>query len=100
MSTTQNQGKKYDVGKIRWDLLVWDFINAVASVLTFGAKKYGGNNWQGIDAERYFAALHRHLYQYQSGQKTDTESGLSHLAHAGCNLMFLYFFENKSKKIK
>jgi hypothetical protein len=63
----------------------------VAKVLTFGAAKYGENNWQGLDAfsQRYLAALLRHVFAYGSGEKADPESGLPHLAHAACCALFL-----------
>lgn len=63
----------------------------VARVLTFGAQKYGPNNWQGLaDYEnRYYAALLRHLYAFGGGEAKDPESGLHHLAHAGCCALFL-----------
>jgi hypothetical protein len=37
----------------------------------------------------FFAALLRHLFAWWRGEELDPESGLSHLAHAGCCLMFL-----------
>lgn len=35
----------------------------------------------------------RHLVAYRNGETTDPESGVSHLSHAFCNLMFLRHFE-------
>ncbi|MEN6550212.1 MAG: dATP/dGTP diphosphohydrolase domain-containing protein [Armatimonadia bacterium] len=84
-------GKKYDAGKDRWDLLPLGPVEDVVKILTFGAQKYGPNNWQKLeDAEnRYFAAALRHLAAWRRGEKCDPESGLPHLAHAMCNLTFL-----------
>ena len=89
------EGLKYDTGKLRWDLLQYDCIEDIVKILTFGAEKYGPNNWQGVEPfeDRYFAALMRHLVAYRNGEKIDPESGLSHLAHAGCNIMFLTWYE-------
>jgi len=88
-------GKKYDAGKPRWDLLPLEPIKAVVDVLTFGAKKYAPNNWKKVarPRERYYAALQRHLYAWRLGEKKDPESGLPHLAHALCCLVFLAWFE-------
>ena len=36
-----DQQHKYDGGKVRWDLLLWEEVEDVARVLTFGAAKYG-----------------------------------------------------------
>ncbi len=84
-------GKKYDTGKARWDLIPFRVIALVVQVMTFGASKYGANNWQALeDAEgRYFAACMRHLSAWRLGERTDPESGLPHLSHALCCLVFL-----------
>jgi hypothetical protein len=88
-----NDGIKFDTGKNRLDLIVPEFIEDLGRVLTFGAEKYGPNNWQQlVDSEgRYYAALQRHLLAYKRGEKYDNESGFPHLAHAACNLMFLHW---------
>lgn len=84
-------GKKNDEGKVRFDLLLPQFEEAVAKVLTVGAEKYGANNWQNVEdgESRYYAALRRHINAYYMGEDNDPEDGLSHLAHAACNIMFL-----------
>ena len=89
-----NTGRKDDGGKLRWDLMQWGPLEEIAKVLTFGAKKYGDDNWKIVlQAEggrgRYFAAMVRHISADWLGEKTDPESGLAHLAHAGCCLLFL-----------
>jgi hypothetical protein len=63
----------------------------VAKVLTFGAAKYGENNWQRLEnfSPRYYAAILRHVFAYGGGEATDPESGLPHLAHAACGALFL-----------
>lgn len=90
-------GPKYDTGKLRYDLITPDVTKAMAEVLTFGAEKYAPNSWQLVpDAKRrYTAALMRHFEAYRAGEQLDPESGLSHLSHALCNLMFLQHFEKE-----
>lgn len=62
----------------------------IAKVLDFGAKKYDSWNWsKGIAWSRVYGALLRHLFAWWRGEDRDPESGLSHLAHAGCCLVFL-----------
>lgn len=92
-------GRKDDQEKNRLDLIEPEFIEGVGKVLTFGADKYEPNNWQKVeDAEdRYYAAVLRHLMAWRKGEKTDSESGLSHLDHAACNIMFLQHFEREEK---
>jgi hypothetical protein len=88
-------GKKYDNGKLRWDLLPLGPVEEVVEILTYGAEKYGPNNWQMVEdwRDRYFAALMRHLIAWRKGERDDKESGLPHLAHALCNLTFLRYLE-------
>ena len=90
--------KKDDIGKPMVSLVQAPFILDIAKVLTFGAKKYGKNNWKHIDPQeidRLKDSLLRHTLAYTSGTDIDPESGLSHAAHAACNLMFLHYFEQQ-----
>jgi hypothetical protein len=86
------EGRKDDNAKPRWDLLPMGLVEETVKVLTFGAKKYADNNWMKVANfnERYWAALMRHLVAWRSGEINDPETGLSHLAHAVCNLVFLH----------
>ena len=86
-----SEGRKDDTGKARWDLLPLKATREIVDVLTFGAAKYGANNWQLVEDHeaRYVAALQRHLTAWRLGETCDPESGLHHLAHAGCCLLFL-----------
>lgn len=86
---------KKDHGKPMWDLLPMSSVRSIVGVLTFGAAKYAPEQWQQVpDARRrYFSAMMRHLDAWWGGEKTDTESGLPHLAHAGCCLLFLLWFD-------
>lgn len=58
----------------------------------------GENNWRGVESSRYVSALHRHLYAWMDGETHDSESGLHHLAHAGCNILFLLTFALEKEK--
>lgn len=87
---------KFDNNKPRMDLIEPEFLEGIAKVLTLGASKYAPDSWKTQVAEperRYYAAALRHLMAWKKGEKTDPESGLSHLHHAACNLMFLGFFD-------
>ena len=90
-------GSKFDAGKTRMDLIAPEFVVGISDVLTFGAQKYGARNWEkGMSWSRPFAALMRHMWMWWAGEKSDPETGLSHLHHAGCCLMFLAAFEARS----
>lgn len=83
--------------KPRFDLVPWPAIEEIAEVLTFGAAKYEDNNWaRGARWGRYFAALCRHIFAWWGGEDRDPETGYSHLAHAGCNLIFLMEYSRNS----
>lgn len=88
-----DEGKKADDGKLPFDLLPHDAITEIVKVLQFGAIKYEARNWEkGMHWSRPYAALMRHMYAWWRGQENDPETGLSHLAHAGCCLLFLLSF--------
>lgn len=83
-------GTKHDSGKPMVSLLDSEWLLGTAAVLTFGAKKYAPHNWrQGFPYSRVMDALQRHLLAFNGGQDLDEETGLSHLYHASCCLMFL-----------
>ena len=87
--------KKFDAGKLRWRLLPLRATRKLLEVMEFGAKKYGDNNWRECDdLERYYDAALRHLTEWKEGVARDEESGLTHLAHASCCIMFLSDLEN------
>jgi hypothetical protein len=82
---------KHDSEKPRWDLLPFEAVGAVVRVLTFGARKYSPDGWRLVpeSRRRYFAAAQRHLTAWWQGERTDSESGEHHLAHACACLLFL-----------
>lgn len=90
VKSSWTEGKKFDDGKIRVELLPIRPQLAEAEVLTFGAKKYDDRNWEkGILWSRCYGAALRHLFAWWGGQDNDPETGLSHLAHARCCISFL-----------
>lgn len=91
---------KFDNNKPRMDLIEPEFLEGMAKVLTLGASKYAPDSWKtqvSAPKRRYYAAALRHLVAWKKGEKTDSESGLSHLYHAACNLMFLGYFDAEPK---
>ncbi len=91
---TQNEEKKialkFDSAKPRVDLLPTRALEETAKVLAFGAEKYGENNWRsGFAWSRLIGAALRHLFAFMRGEDCDEETGLSHLAHASCCVLFL-----------
>ncbi len=84
-------GRKDDNGKARFDLVPPSALEQIVQVLNFGAVRYADDNWQKVPQleARYYAALQRHLTAWRKGEMYDSDSGLPHLAHAGCCLLFL-----------
>lgn len=87
-------GRKDDQGKLPYHLLPSDAVEEILRVLDFGAKKYAPRNWEnGMAWSRPFSALMRHMWAWWRGEKADPETGISHLAHAGCCILFLLSYE-------
>ena len=96
---------KNDGCKPRMDLLDPEWLIDVAKVLTFGSHAYDEsqkvyeNNWRqgGMRWGKVYAALQRHLTAFWGGEEIDPETGLSHLAHASCNAMFLHYYARNTR---
>lgn len=94
VAETESGGTKHDQDKTRMDLLPLDVLEGVSQVLGFGAAKYGDYNFaQGMKFSRLLGACLRHLTKWQRGQDQDEESGLNHLDHAICSLIFLRYYQ-------
>ena len=90
---------KFDSGKLRYNLIPPLMTKALASVLTYGAKKYKPDNWKKVDSvDRYWDALYRHLEARRDGEMFDKESKLPHLWHAMANIGFILFLDNQNKE--
>lgn len=88
-------GRKFDQNKPRWGLLPLKPMREIVKVLTFGADKYEEDNWKRVPhaKSRYYDAMLRHITDWKDGEILDPESGYHHLAHAGCCLLFILYFE-------
>lgn len=94
-----DNGVKFDQEKVKMQLLDPTFLEEVAKVFTFGAAKYGENNYKnGLHVSRCLGALDRHLKAFKVLEDNDPETGLSHLAHAACCLQMIYYnYKNKQE---
>jgi len=99
---TPTLGVKYDSSKPRWSLLPWKQTSEVVEVLTLGSEKYADDNWKVVPnaPTRYLDAALRHITAWTAGERTDTETGKSHLAHAVCCLLFMMWFDDNKKDTK
>lgn len=80
-------GTKHDTGKPDLSLVPRGLVDGCARAMMFGVGKYGRDNWRsGFQDSRLLAACLRHVFAYCDGERTDEESGLSHLDHAAFSL--------------
>ena len=83
-------GKRFNQGKVRYDLAPAFAQEQYAKVLTFGSMRYGAHNWEkGMLWSNVLASLERHLQAIKNGEDYDKESGILHSAHIMCNAAFL-----------
>lgn len=63
----------------------------VADVLKLGAAKYQRDLWrtQPMQHTHEIDSVLRHILAFNEGEDLDPETGLNHIAHAICRLMFL-----------
>ena len=97
---TATGGRKFDGGKLQFSLLPPKSVEETIRVLQFGAQKYAVGNWKIVPnaRERYFNAAMRHLWEHHKGEMLDPETGLSHVAHAICCLMFILDLQMESQE--
>ena len=93
----RTQVYKADAGKPRPTLVPVSLMRAVTAVREHGCSKYHDpENWRKVEPQRYRDALYRHWMAYLEGEECDRDSGLPHLWHCTCNLMFLCELEKQA----
>lgn len=74
---------------------------AIGRVLGASIEKYPNdedgmpNWWKGGSYRGFGASTKRHLAKWLAGQELDEESGLPHLWHAACDIMFLISWQER-----
>jgi hypothetical protein len=82
--TVENEkGAKQSKVLYRFDLLDPKAMFEMTRVLEEGAKKYGEDNWRGIDIRDHLNHMIIHAYAYLAGDQSD-----EHLSHIMCRAMF------------
>lgn len=104
MSGIDEKGfKKFDDGKLRWDLVPEDALEEVVKILHAGANRYGDWNWldnaDEVKYTRYINALERHFKDFKRGEDFDNDSGRYQLAHIICNALFMLQYQIMGKGI-
>lgn len=84
-------------GKVPLSWTMRSLMEAVSTVRVYGNNKYKTNaphNWKKVDNKDWYDAALRHLMaaieaERGEGEELDAESGLPHIWHCACCLMFL-----------
>jgi hypothetical protein len=109
MQESKDQTQKKDAGKPRWELLPFECLEGMVKVLTFGAQKYSDGGWKTLmineeGYQRVVGSTRRHQLAMErdgvlaldlnSEGKTDEDhSGLPHIDHLMCNILFIKYYQ-------
>jgi hypothetical protein len=86
-------GKRFNKGKVRYELVPVNGVKLAAKVFAYGAEKYGEDNWRkGLSWKQTLASLERHLVQLKECEDIDLESNHETLGHLICNALMLAEF--------
>lgn len=102
-SLEDKKAVRFDEGKTNWSLMPFEAIEEINKVLEFGVKKYAAWNFiqdGGMNHSRVINSMLRHIFAYMQGEDKDPESGLSHIAHVGCNVVFLLYYNKYPEMFK
>jgi hypothetical protein len=92
----KSKAVKNDAQKPDLSLVPVEFLNEVARAMMDGERKYGRYNYlKGMDWHRLVAAALRHINAFQAGEDNATDSGVSHIGHAGACLCMLAVYVAK-----
>lgn len=101
LSSKSYSAKRFNEGKLRWNLIDWRSVEETIMVLEFGAEKYEPDNWKkGLHREEILESIQRHLVALFKGEEIDPESGLPHTAHIQCNTMFYSYHKRHNSFTK
>lgn len=85
------EGKKFDKGKPRYDLIPPEALEALAQLFAMGAEKYGDRNWEaGMTWGRIYRAMMGHANKFWMGEWLDQEDGQPHLTSVMWCAMVLF----------
>ena len=72
---------------------------AIHYIREYGSKKYKNRGtWKLTDKQEYFKAAERHLDAMKEGEEFAKDSGLPHIWHALCDIMF--YIEKEKTEMK
>lgn len=90
MSDEKFYEAKHDKGKYKPSLIYTSLLEEISKVREHGKEEYGSfTSWQSVEPMRWLDAAIRHIRSTIAGEYFDRKSGLLHLAHAECSLMYV-----------
>lgn len=89
---------KHTSGKLRMDLIRPEVMVALASVLQYGAEKYGDSDYLRGSPRDFSSAMMRHYTSLMMGEIIDPESGMPHSWHVLTNAAILVSLEGLDVK--
>lgn len=96
---------KRDIVNYRYDILDWDFLELMAKIANYGAKKYGDFNWHKSRLEGEKGPMNHlieHVRQYLSSEPYDHNEVSStvggHLAAIAFNAMMEYYYWKQGRE--
>ena len=93
-------GVKHDGAKPTPQYIDPIFVFEMSAGMAFGAHKYGAWNYiGGFKWTRLIGGIFRHMLLFSIGVDYDKESGISHLALAGCGINMLFTHWRSGKGI-
>lgn len=91
--TKSTTGLRYNEGKLPWHLVDFRALKSMVEVLKYGKAKYDEDQWKkGLSLKEIRDSFIRHMIEWNAGNEVDEESGLSHIGHMMCNLLFYEYF--------
>ncbi|MFA5186675.1 MAG: dATP/dGTP diphosphohydrolase domain-containing protein [Patescibacteria group bacterium] len=98
-STERGTCARANGGKVSFSIVPLHLLYGCSRVFVWGALKYAQWNWaKGGKWSTAFDCLMRHMIKWWFfGEECDQESGLHHLDHAMCNLLFLIHYKDTHK---
>jgi hypothetical protein len=91
-------GLRYNIGKLKYNLIPPEWEQGLAHLLTVGSWKYSDRNWEnGLAWDDTIAALKRHLNKWLSGENYDPETGSHHLISTAWNALVLFSMQIRGK---
>jgi len=86
----EERAKRFNHGKLRYDLLEPFATKELVKIFTKGSEKYGDKNWlKGMEWSKCLASLKRHIAAFEAGEDIDPELGTYHMANAAWNCLAL-----------